>query len=151
MLFRSIEKLRDYANKLEEDFEKQSKNLELELRILGLKDKQNAINAARLEREADVARQLAVMASVSKTGLDARSNTLRAAQAKQSLFFQDPMNLVGMSNVQIAQQKRSDTLGNLDRQQKELKQRQREKLKQLLKRNCNLNGKVCPYRYAGNG
>ncbi len=122
-----IEKLRDYANKLEEDFEKQSKNLELELRILGLKDKQNAINAARLEREADVARQLAVMASVSKTGLDARSNTLRAAQAKQSLFFEDPMNLVGMSNVQIAQQKRSDTLGNLDRQQKLERDRQLNK------------------------
>ena len=113
-----IEKLNDYANKLEEDFDKQRKNLELELKLLDLKDKQNVINAARIEREGDIARQMAVMAAVSKTGLDARANQLSASRTRESLFFQDPMNLVGMSNVQVAQRKKTGELGLLDEEQR---------------------------------
>ena len=113
-----IEKLNDYANTLEENFGKQSMNLEQELKLLGLKDKQNVISAARVEREADIARQMTVMAAVSKTGLDARSQDLSAARTQESLFFQDPMNLVGMSNVQVAQRKKAGGLGLLDQEQK---------------------------------
>jgi TP901 family phage tail tape measure protein len=125
-----IEKLNDYANTLEENFGKQSMNLEQELKFLGLKDKQNVISAARVEREADIARQMTVMAAVSKTGLDARSQDLSAARTQESLFFQDPMNLVGMSNVQVAQRKKTGGLGLLDQEQKLERDRQTTKQNQ---------------------